>query len=104
MNDRELADAVVALGVVEEIQGGFYLCSDHPKQFICDSGPLRVYDKYLITDWRVAGALMEKCGNGLAFVLIVDEWEVTMECLTDVRTYNESLPRAIIEACVKALQ
>jgi len=92
MNDQELADKVVALGVVEEIDGGFYLCSDHPKQFICDAGPLRVYDFSLVTDWRVAGALMEKMTAASM-----------LRVFGPMAARERPKPRAIIEACVEAL-
>lgn len=96
---KVLADALVKAGIVEEIDGGFYVpaYSDapHPKQFICDAGPLRVYDEHLITDWRVAGKCLESMGKSGALMARVCVFDADGE-YTDVGWLTD--PRAIIEA------
>jgi hypothetical protein len=89
----KLADALVEAGIVEEIADGFYVVSDHPKQFICDAGPLRVYDEHLITDWRVAGACLKA-------------WPTTINTEQLDMTLDEMLrdPAAICEAFTQALE
>jgi len=107
MNDKELADKVVALGV-------------HPEETLPD-------DEF-VRDWRVAGALMEKCIEKK----IVPHWSIPLEgnlpivksllvqmvSLDDIHgnkpgvrnlgqaeIHNPSeYPHAIIEACVSALE
>ena len=56
------------------------------------------FDSQFVRDWRVAGALMEKTlGEVPDFIDIAND-------LRDVLIDGaESLPRAIIEACVEAL-
>ena len=107
-NDKELADKVVALGV-----GKFRPAINE------DGIHVRSYDMYQINynelhtskfvrDWRVAGALMEKCKR-------IDARQPNDDGPWNVHVYNgpnkygdswkvESLPRAIIEACVEALE
>ena len=106
-----LADALCEAGIVEEIDGGFYVVSDHPKQFICDAGPLRVYDEHLITDWRVAGRVLEKCGEAQ---LYWDDVDFGCELVTGIGLTQGKgsvdgyarlgLPRAIIEAWYAAVE
>ena len=88
MNDKELADKVVALGV---------------KRFPALFGHYQPHDHDFVRDWRVAGALMEKVGR----IEIRQEhdgtWSVDILWAKVSCTYNESLPRAIIEACCEAL-
>ncbi len=85
MNDKELADKVVALGV-------------HPEETLPD-------DEF-VRDWRVAGALMEKCQKIYAEYIGEPE-QVVYARAADNRTWEwpsgKSLPRTIIEACVEAL-
>jgi hypothetical protein len=99
MNDKELADAVVALGVGEYSLG-------HP---VDPNGytigrQVMTHERF-VTDWRVAGTLMEKVTHAKIFLAMNDkDWKVSAGI--DGRTEggrNESLPRAIIEACVAAL-
>ena len=61
MNDKELADAVVALGIGTQVDYpkssdgvGFY----HTPGDDCGESD-GVYSKLFVRDWRVAGALME---------------------------------------------
>jgi len=57
-----------------------------------------------VRDWRVAGTMMERVDSVYIDALVTKDWQV--EALFDCMPYeavNESLPRAIIEACVEAL-
>ena len=117
MNDKELADAVVALGVGKyhprTNEAGIHVSSysglsingheiDGTEERVNSAITILVtpYDKF-VRDWRVAGALMEKCATGEYSVLSDNEWSALMN--DDHQSWNESLPRAIIEACVSAL-
>lgn len=96
-SDKELADAVVALGV-GCTDGKFYdrtiwdgqanrerLCHQFPAQFV--------------TEWRVAGALMEKFGSNHDLLM-----KVFIKALAKAWSVpHQPLPRAINEACVEAL-
>ncbi len=102
MNDKELADAVVALGVHR------YRVAEHVG--IYDPPMSREQtDEEFLSDWRVAGALMEKCNNVRWCRLTIDGFQALAEYGEPERinniasANNESLPRAIIEACVEAL-
>ena len=115
MNDKELADAVVALGVASFYQGSYELHNWRGKFFIAEG---------FVVGWRVAGALMER-----VVMLEVDQSLIgsepgerqqilvganggapywcdipTMKASLDVSRSSDSLPRAIIEACVEALK
>ncbi len=91
--DKELADAIVALGV----GGGsavYWLDKEsfHPDKFV--------------RDWRVCGALIEKCQK--VYIEYIGEPEQTVYARAENnRTWEwpagESLPRTINEACVEAL-
>ncbi len=118
MNDQELADAVVAHGVgrlvkhIGDIDPRYSMDSyvgDHSVQDLADQ---------FVTDWRVAGALMEKVTmegpDKLRTVMgsyhpTIESFEasVSTSATNPYGTYldrsNESLPRAIIEACIAAL-
>jgi hypothetical protein len=111
MNDKELADRVVALGVGmrqdSEIGPIYRYYYEIPGDSI---GPLDLHDeKSFVVDWRVAGALMEKWpllwyGPGI----LADLGKFVAIAMNDkhdniAEAHNESLPRAIIEACVEAL-
>jgi hypothetical protein len=103
MNDKELADKLVELGIGTKFdfpaRGWMYGLDG-----IHGTDDEQQYPSSFVRDWRVAGALMEKWGNGLEYVLIVDVWEIQWwQNETDQYLRNESLPRAIIEACVEAL-
>ena len=81
MNDKELADKVVALGLARETEimaGGHG--NEHPETiYILNDNTLNAKDaKQFVREWSVAGALME-------------------------RVINKDT-RAIIEACVEALE
>ena len=107
MTDTELANKVVALGV-GELASSFPISSDTLYR-------LMPYDsqgaEQFVRDWRVAGALMEKrlkmkpegdlytgwCTEK-GYWVVNDDYSNESPILT-----GESLPRAIIEACVEAL-
>ena len=98
MNDQELARQIVA-----------HLGGDGPNNYaaysiVIDGIAHWMPAEKLVNDWRVAGAMMERCdsiiiGKGARFRV-----EVTMNELSWVEpTYGESLPRALNEACSEAL-
>ena len=88
MNDRELADKIVALGVGESVSSLFFLSGAHNEP---------VDAEFFVRDWRVAGALMEKCIEQKIHLVPI------MKSATVRLVKIGSLPRAIIEACVEAL-
>ena len=95
MNDKELADAVVALGVGAcDVGMGYWLR--------CEEAYINE-DKF-VRDWRVAGSLMEKVDWAGANIDI-EKWSTGYEVAIDGSIYreDESLPRAIIDACTEAL-
>lgn len=108
-NDKELADKIVGYGVGQaHPKGGVYYFS----------GPHSVNAATFVRDWGVTGALMEKCVNKPDWM----EMHIDRKCSSEAmhrcwierthsgierETYharNESLPRAINEACVEALE
>ncbi len=99
MNDKELADAVVALGVGDMGAMGTIFWPD-------DNHWIGIAK--FVRDWRVAGALMEMGQAHFIEKLTEAKWAVRSdkrygEGKTRVWYDDESLPRAIIEACVSAL-
>jgi hypothetical protein len=114
MNDKELAEPIVALGVgsIIELQephsGSAYVLADEMIFLTAES---------FVRDWRVAGAMMEKClasGIDVGMNLQSNYFEAPgfwitgtiMELSQDIETEsdgNGSLPRAINLACVEAL-
>ncbi len=115
MTDKELADVVGALVDVSFIEHIHTNPGSTMDEFIPD--PHKV-----VTDWRVAGALMEKVHASKHSFLVMqmpdEKPEVTVKApITSAGEYadpsqcrewaaqvvGESLPRAIIEACVEAL-
>ena len=94
MNDKELADAVVALGIGTQVDYpkssdgvGFY----HTPGDDC-GGSDGVYSKLFVRDWRVAGAMMEM--RDICELESVFAWMAVDSLQAD----SESLPRAIVEA------
>ena len=99
MNDEELAEAVVALGV----GCTRFEHSLDPTRYKIPNSHTHLSPEGFVRDWRVAGALLERCeviaaaksGNSS---FVSDSWNFIWP------NGNESLPRAIIEACVEALK
>ena len=92
MSDQELADAIVALGVAT---------IDTPPH---ERSGWRVDNRWItndpaifVRDWRVTGALMEK----MSLAELSDLFDLLRFAV--LAGENESLPRAINEACVEAL-
>ena len=120
MNDKELADRVVELGVGQYGSTvGFELY--YPPQK-AEAGILITgcQSDEFVRDWRVAGALMEKVTNKPHWWEVLCDRKMRIEvthrvwlmpansrydddCVT-IHARNESLPRAIIEACCEALE
>ena len=89
MNDKELADRTVALGVGTRADLGNGCVLYAPP----NEGDLD--EREFVRDWRVAGAMMEKwCG----------EYKMTIAELLMEHGYDAIDPRAINEACVEALE
>lgn len=107
MTDQELADKVVALGVItkDSFRHDMYSLQSPDGQFV----GIRYEAKEIVRDWHVAGAMIEKCIGGTAPRHRIGEcfyspdygfrFSLYGELLTD----SESLPRAINEACCEAL-
>jgi len=92
MTDQELADRIVSLGV-----GNSYWM-----------GPEAMLTQAFVRDWRVAGALMEKCKSD---VIVVDtensEPYVSIRPQLSAEVWAplvDSMPRAICEACCEAIE
>ena len=106
MNDKELADKVVALGVGSADITVAFLGKYHAP----DTYASPISADNFVRDCRVAGALMEKVDSVYVEALLSpgnapDKWQVqaSMDAMPTEWVVNESLPRAIIEACCEAL-
>lgn len=107
MNDKELADKIVELDVgyivemIEPHSGTAYVLYSDEIAFLTP--------KSFTRDWRVTGALMEKAvvdseitiyglarGDGIGCTVATSKWSYNI-------SQNDSLPRAVNEACVEAL-
>ena len=107
MNDKDLADKVVDLGIGEIVSHW------NSNDYTFDTYDNSTTADQFVRDWRVAGSLMERAANqdiliwqqqypDLAGMKVQPVWIVEIsKNLADAR--DESLPRAIIEACVEAL-
>ena len=101
MNDQELARQIVA-----------HLGGDGPNNYaaysiVIDGIAHWMPAEKFVRDWCVAGAMMEKQGNGIEYALIVDKWEASYtyeesSFKQNIIVLNESLPRALNEACAEA--
>ena len=108
-DDKELADKIVALGVGQHRKFGGV-----PIRYRFIGSDENMYASDFVRDWRVVGALMQKCLDHKKDFEISLERDITNnEYFASVRSYmvsegqaesGESLPRAINEACVEALQ
>ena len=105
MTDQELADRIVALGVGRANQiypdalGRFY-------QIDPDADwQTSVNETKFVRDWRVAGAMMEKCDSVYPDKLTDGRWQAmaSINAMPSKWIMDESLPRAINEACCEAL-
>lgn len=104
MTDNDLADKVVALGVGGWSADGIHIWLVRGNQVLeCSE---------FVRDWRIAGALMEMCPNGVRTCFdqlwCAQVWPATDDDDEIYADFGEvyrsnSLPRAIIEACVAAL-
>ena len=103
MNDKELADKVVALGVGSADITVAFLGKYHAP----DTYASPISADNFVRDWRVAGALMEALERDYTVhinrYVMYDVDVFDAECLHAANQRNESLPRAIIEACCEAL-
>jgi len=106
VDDKELADAIVALGV-GRIEGDYYVAPQDYMDFevaLMDE-PL-IYFSQFVRDWRVAGAMMEKLESYDGF-LLRQSGDDTGMCRVEVAGgvgVNGNMCRAICEACVEALK
>lgn len=101
--DKELADKIVALGVLR--------LSIHDTEYRYIFRSVGYTASHIVRDWRVAGALMEKSWEH--FIIgkhgTREDWEwsvgwdIDYDGCTTYSVIGQSLPRAIIEACVEAL-
>lgn len=93
ISDKELADRVVALGIGELLDPDFHERSYY--HFDSDTW----FSSDFVSSWVVAGALMEKCAKADA-----ENGRDTYFIGPFRDTQNMNFPRAIIEACVEALE
>ena len=93
MNDKELADKVVALGVAARSGEAYALISNDPDDFFTYAmGKAR----YFVRDWRVAGLLMGKMVYEELLDMLGNRPAITID--------DPVKPRDIIEAYVEALE
>jgi len=112
MDDKSLAIRIVALGVGQFIpmKNEHGITTRSYDTYAIDGEYFRspAPDSVFVRDWRVAGALMEKVDAHFIERLSPKTWAVRSdkpygEGKTREWYENESLPRAICEACVEAL-
>ena len=110
MNDKELADRVSIILGAKHCDGPFPDNWYFPDQEI--EKYLGFNDAALVRSWLVAGAMMEKCKANMKGPVTIyvstpanDDFHVrAFDGLKGHEAENESLPRAINEACVEALE
>ena len=96
MNDKELADAIVALGVGKHEKGVVKEAA-----FFEIDGDLHnenYSEEMFVRDWRVAGAILSEAEGTMD---AEDFYHTLLPLFHEAEMSN---PRAIIEACVKALE
>ena len=106
MNDKELADRIVALGVGTAILDDMY-----GWRYKAPGSHEEIEAIYFVRDWRVAGAMMEKVDSVYLEALVApmnlpDSWQAqaSMDAMpTKWIVHQSSGPRAINEVCVEAL-
>ncbi len=101
VNDQELADKIVALGVG-------YRSGPHAYGiFLAEGTSERIGEPELfVRDWRVAGALMERCAAVDIDTIGNPWWVAALRHEKPEKWFKakgESLPRAIVEAGIGAL-
>lgn len=105
MTDEELADRVVRAGY-----GEFCNYDTGPAMFARPDDSVPEYATDFVCNWAVAGALMERLGDSELTI-----WQqhysdggpsiwIVETHLTNADGRNESLSRAIVEACVSVLE
>ena len=103
MNDKTLADRIVALGVAAKAP-----CEKEWWIYYIPEVVPGLTAENFVRDWRVAGALMEKCTDlhydTMPGITTVIAWANNGNDSSEEIEVTESLPRAIIEACVEALE
>ena len=93
MNDKELADKVVIL--LPDLFDTIF------------RGLSEVWPEAIVRDWRVAGVLMEVLfqQDNFSFASTLKLWSALVSAMFALHEDNdESMPRAIIEACVEELE
>jgi len=118
MSDKELADKVMArvdIFYVSEPGFAYFMYVNDERNLSQGVGD---FPEDFVRDWRVAGALMERIvkDDRLDLRCVSGSWMPSLErfdaCVAGSATptygvyldrSNESLPRAIIEACVEEL-
>lgn len=115
MNDQELAELVIALGVgrtsepyVDVIDGFFSIAENVDEDGWCGGDDPWQGPKDFVRDWRVAGALME--------ILIPSDAPFTVSVTMDSDekfgawfrgegiAHQDSMCRSVVEMCVVALE
>ena len=110
MNDKELADRVVALGVGGIMDNRTGDGKEYYEMRKFEHGvwtfAYMLEASEFVRDGRVAVALMDKCHAIFIEKLSDEKWSCRADKACGERTRawhdHESLPRAITEACVKA--
>ena len=102
MTDQELADKVIAVKV--GYQGTYPLSKDGVGFYHEPDEGQGMCAEYFVRDWRVAGRMMEKTLS-VEFITVsrTGEFSAVARASKTADAVDESLPRAIIEACVEAL-
>lgn len=99
MTDKELTNAAFEL-----LETNLWDWDEHMNSW-CEIHGEDAYCSIFVRDWRVAGALMEKC-KCISCYHASDGYSVNAgdpAVCTYISNVQESLPRAIIEACCEAL-
>lgn len=104
MNDKELADAVAM--ILDAKKGEGFTADNYFLHHIGIDQYLGFNAESFVRDWRVSGAMLEKCQK--VYIEYIGEPEQTVYArAADNRTWEwptgESLPRTINEACAVAL-
>lgn len=93
MTDNDIADRLVALGIIKAF----------PLRYELSKIAVLTTAHSLVRDWRVAGEVMELLGDVFSITRVGDILSMSRLC-GDADVIAESLPRAIIEACLKLLE